>query len=181
MDDAGIHYNGLRLEAENVWLGKLKVDSVCFSYIPSGGVSTAPCDTPTLGGGDEPFIQCNTDPTTNRWDASADIELPSGLELGAFGGLANGQISKLGGSIGNLGRRAPIADGVYLDHVAFGPCLSPPPFKIRANIGANFLGNNNIVSLDGGFTYVDATETSPWSLELDGSLTIGDTPRLATP
>ena len=175
VDDAGIHYNGLRLEAENVWLGKLKVDSVCFSYIPSGGLSTAPCDTPTFGGGDQPFIQCNTDPTTNRWDASADIELPSGLELGAFGGLANGQISKLGGSIGDLGRRAPIADGVYLDHVAFGLCLSPPPFKIRANIGANFLGNSNIVSLDGGFTYTDATETSPWSLELDGSLTIGDT------
>ena len=176
VDDAGIHYNGLRLEAENVWLGKLKVDSVCFSYIPAGGVSTAPCDTPTFGGGDEPFIQCNSDPTTNRWDASADIELPSGLELGAFGGLANGKISKLGGSIGNLGRRAPIADGVYLDHVAFGLCLSPPPFKIRANIGANFLGNSNIISLDGGFTYTDATETSPWSLELDGSLTIGDTP-----
>lgn len=176
VDDAGIHYNGLRLEAENVWLGKLKVNSVCFSYIPSGGLSTAPCDTPTFGGGDEPFIQCNSDPTTNRWDASADIELPSGLELGAFGGLANGQISKLGGSIGNLERRAPIADGVYLDHVAFGLCLSPPPFKIRANIGANFLGNRHLVALDGGFTYTDSTPTSPWSLELDGDLTVGDTP-----
>ena len=156
--------------------GKLKVDSACFSYIPSGGLSTASCDTPAFGGGDEPFIQCNSDATTNRWDASAVIELPSGLQLGAFGGLANGQVSKLGGSVGNLGRRAPIANGVYLDHVAFGLCLRPPPFKIRANIGANFLGNNNLVSLSGGFTYADATETSPWSLELDGSVSVGDTP-----
>ena len=176
VDDAGIHYNGLRLEAENVWLGKLQVNSVCFSYIPAGGQSTAPCDTPTFGGGDAPFITCNSDPTTNRWDASADVELPSGLELGAFGGLANGRISKLGGSIGNLEKRAPIADGVYLDHVAFGLCLSPPPLIIRANIGANFLGNRNLVALDGGFTYTDSTPTSPWSLELDGDLTVGDTP-----
>src|SRR5262249_42907641 len=71
---------------------------------------------------------------------------------------------------------APIANGVYLDHVAFGLCLSPPPVKIRAHVGANFLGNRNLVSLDGGFTYTDATDTSPWSLELDGSLAIGDTP-----
>jgi hypothetical protein len=186
VDDAGIHYNGLRLEAQDVWLGKLKVDSLCFSYIPAGGLSTAPCDAPTFGGtsdlvaqppgSDQPFIQCNSDATTNRWDASADIELPSGLELGAFGGLANGQISKLGATIGSLGRRVPIADGVYLDHVAFGLCLSPPPFKIRANIGANFLGNNNLVALDGGFTYTDATETSPWSLELDGNVSVADMP-----
>ena len=185
VDDAGIHYNGLQLAAQNVWLGKLKVVSVCFSYIPAGGLSTAPCATPTFGGtpdllakpgGDQPFITCNSDPTTNRWDASAEVELPSGLDLGAFGGLANGQISKLGANVSNLGRRVPIAEGVYLDHVAFGLCLSPPPFKIRANMGANLLGNRNLVSVDGGFTYTDATDTSPWSLLLDGSVSVGDLP-----
>lgn len=185
VDDAGVHYNGLKLQAQNVWLGKMKVDSVCFSYIPSGGMSTAPCDTPTFGGdpsllaqpgGDQPFIQCASDPTTNRWDASAQIELPSGLQLGAFGGMANGQISKLGANLGNLGRRVPLADGVYLDHVAFGLCLSPPPFKISANVGANFLGNNNIVAVDGGFTYTDAVGDNPWSLDLDGDVTVGDLP-----
>lgn len=148
-------------------------------------MSTAPCDTPTFGadpsllaqpGGDQPFIQCASDPTTNRWDASAQIELPSGLQLGAFGGMANGQISKLGANLGNLGRRVPLADGVYLDHVAFGLCLSPPPFKISANVGANFLGNNNIVAVDGGFTYTDAVGDNPWSLDLDGDVTVGDLP-----
>jgi hypothetical protein len=48
--------------------------------------------------------------------------------------------------------------------------------KIRANIGANFLGSSNLVALDGGFTYVDATPTSPWSLTLDGSVSVADTP-----
>lgn len=174
VDDTGIHYDGLRLEAANVWLGKIKVISTCFSYVPAGGKSTAPCATPTFGG-DEPFIQCNPDATTNRWDASAVVELPSGPQLGAFGGLAGGRISKLGGYAGNLGRRVPLSAGVYLDHVAFGLCLSPPPFKIRANVGVNFL-DRNLVSVDGGFTYTDATATSDWSLQLDGAVKVGDSP-----
>lgn len=185
VDDSGVHYNGLRLTAKDVWLGRLKVRSVCFSYIPVGGLSTTPCDPPAFGddptllgkpGGDQPFIQCNSDPTTNRWNASAEIEVPTGLQLGAFGGLAEGQISSLGASIDNLGRRVPIAEGVYLDHVAFGLCLSPPPFKIRANAGANFLGNKNLVSVDGGFTYTDAVGFTPWSFLLDGSVKVGSVP-----
>ena len=185
VDDSGVHYNGLRLTAKDVWLGRLKVRSVCFSYIPAGGLSTTPCAKPAFGddpsllakpGGDAPFIQCNTDPTTNRWDASAEIEVPTGLQLGAFGGMADGQISSLGASIDNLGRRVPIAEGVYLDHVAFGLCLSPPPFKIRANAGANFLGDKNLVSVDGGFTYTDAIGFSPWSFLLDGSVKVGTVP-----
>lgn len=185
VDDSGVHYNGLRLQAKDVWLGRLKVRSVCFSYIPANGASTAPCDPPAFGddpgllgkpGGDAPFIQCRTDPTTNRWDASAEIEVPTGLQIGAFGGLADGQISKLGASIDNLGKRVPIAQGFYLDHVAFGLCLSPPPFKIRANAGVNFLGNKNLVSIDGGFTYTDAIDFEPWSFLVDGSVKVGDVP-----
>jgi hypothetical protein len=182
VDDTGIHYNGLRLEAKNVWLGKLKVDSVCFSYIPSGGLSTAPCDKPSFNGdpglvaapgSDDPFIQCGSDSTANRWDASAEVELPTGLQLGAFGGLANGQLASLGGSIGNLGRRVPLVDGIYLDHVSFGLCLTPPPLTIKAEIGANFLGASNLVNIDGSFTYVDG---SPWSLTLGGSVSVGEQP-----
>ena len=185
IDDGGVHYNGLRLKATNVWLGRLKVRSVCFSYIPSGGVSTTPCDVPAFGddptllgkpGGDAPFIQCNTDPTTNRWDASAEIEVPTGLQIGAFGGMADGQITKLGASVDNLGTRVPIAEGVYLDHVAFGLCLSPPPFKIRANAGVNFLGSKNVVAVDGGFTYTDSIGFTPWSFLVDGSVKVGTVP-----
>lgn len=185
VDDSGVHYNGLRLQAKDVWLGRLKVRSVCFSYIPAGGTSTVPCDPPSFGddpkllgkpGGDAPFITCNTDPATNRWDASAQIEVPTGLQIGAFGGMADGQISKLGANIANLGKRVPIAQGVYLDHVAFGLCLSPPPFKIRANAGVNFLGNKSLVSVDGGFTYTDAIGYAPWSFLVDGSVKVGEMP-----
>jgi hypothetical protein len=185
VDDSGVHYNGLRLKAENVWLGRLKVRSVCFSYIPAMGASTTPCAVPSFGddptllakpGGDAPFLTCNTDPTTNRWDASAEIEVPTGLQLGAFGGLADGQISKLGANLGNLGTRVPIADGVYLDHVAFGLCLSPPPFKIRANAGVNFLGSKNLVAVDGGFTYTDGSGFNPWSFVVDGGVKVGTLP-----
>ena len=163
----------------------MKVHSVCFSYIPAGGLSTTPCDPPSFGGdpglitkpgGDQPFIQCGSDPATDRWDASAEIEVPTGLQLGAFGGLANGSVSKLGASIDNLGRRVPLAYGLYLDHVSFGLCLSPPPFKIRANVGANFLGASNLVNIDGGFTYTDAVGFTPWSLQLDGAVSIGQEP-----
>ena len=183
VDDQGVHYNGLRVEAHDVWLGKLKVASVCFSYIPANGTTTAPCDPPSFGpsnnltpklNGDEPFLACNSDPTTNRWDGSAVLELPSKLQLGAYGGVADGQITKLGGSIGGLEKRVPIAAGVYLDHVAFGLCLSPPPFKIRANIGANFLGSNHLVSVDGSFTYIDEYGFTPWSLAVDGSLKVAE-------
>ena len=104
------------------------------------------------------------------------FELPSKLQLGAFGGVADGQISKLGGSISGLERRVPLASGVYLDHVAFGLCLSPPPFKIKANVGANFLGSNRFVSVDGSFTYTDAFGFTPWNLALDGSMKVGEVP-----
>ena len=186
VDDAGVHYDGLKLQAKDVWLGKLKVHSVCFSYIPSGGTTTTPVRQAVVRrqlpvrsrspAATQPFIQCATDPNTNRWDASAEIEVPSGLQIGAFGGLANGKISSLGASVNNLGKRVPLADGLYLDHVAFGLCLSPPPFKIRANVGANFLGASNFVNLDGGFTYTDAVGYNPWSLELDASVSIGEEP-----
>ena len=189
VDDAGIDYNGLQLAASNVWLGKLKVNSVCFSYIPANGTTTKPCPTPTFGGTSGPaagpgdnqeFISCKSDPTTNRWNASADLELPSGLEIGAFGALADGQISQLGGAAGNLGRRVPIVNGFYLDHVALGLCLSPPPFKIRANVGANFMGSSHLVSVSGGFIYTDATQTSPWSFNLDGEVSVGDLPAVGS-
>ena len=189
VDDAGVHYGGLKLEASDVWLGKLKVHSVCFSYIPAGGVSTTPCQAPSFGGdpgliaapgSDAPFIDCPDDPSTNRWNASAEIEVPSGLQLGAFGGLQGTQVSELGGSINNLGRRVPLAYGLYLDHIAFGLCLTPQPFKIRANVGADFLGASNLVNIDGGFTYTDANGYDPWSLELDGSVSLGEEPNALT-
>lgn len=187
VDDGGVHYDGLRLEAKDVWLGKLNVKSVCFSYIPANGMSTAPCDTPSFGDpsvgdtslnakappSDQSFIKCASDATTNRWDASAEVVVPSGLGLGAFGGLANGQLSKLGASISGLDRRVPLGYGVYLDSISFGLCLSPPPLTIKAKVGADFFGASNLVNLAGSFTYTDAVGYNPWSLQLDADVSIG--------
>jgi hypothetical protein len=50
VDKNGVQYNGLKLAAKDVWLVKLKVPSVCFSYIPAGGASTTPCDKPSFAG-----------------------------------------------------------------------------------------------------------------------------------
>jgi hypothetical protein len=98
------------------------------------------------------------------------------VQLGAFGGLADGKLTSLGASVGNLGQWVPLADGVYLDHISFGLCLNPPPFKIRANVGANFLGSKNLVAVDGGFTYTDGSGFNPWSLELDGDVSVATIP-----
>lgn len=126
---------------------------------------------------DSPFITCNTDSNTSRWDASAEVELPtSEVHLGAFGGLADGKLTSLGASVGNLGQRVPLADGVYLDHVSFGVCLSPPPFKLKADVGANFLGSKNTVAVDGSVTYTDGYRFNPWSLELDGHVSVATIP-----
>ncbi len=92
VDDAGVHYDGLKVEADNVWIGKLKVDQVCFSYIPAGGQSIAPCAAPSLDG--SPFITCATDVTTDRWNGNAvDRAARQRSPLAAFGGLADGQVS----------------------------------------------------------------------------------------
>ena len=184
VDDAGVQTDGLKVEVKNVWLNKLKVDSVCFSYLASASSATAACAPPSFGdnseafkapGADAPFIQCTT-PTGPRWDGNAVVELPSGLQLGAFGGVAGGQISTLGGSISGLGTKVPIADGLYLDSVSFGLCLSPPPFKIKGQIGANFMGSSRLVKINGSLEYTDATQTSPWRLDLAGDVSVGGVP-----
>ncbi len=60
VDDAGVHYNGVQVEAENVWIGKLKVDQVCFSYIPAGGQTDQPVRRARRSTAPR-FITCATD------------------------------------------------------------------------------------------------------------------------
>jgi hypothetical protein len=177
VEDSGkVDFGGIVLQAQNVWLGSLQVESACFAYIPPGGNEANNCQAPTPTGGTEPIVSCGTDNDASNWNASAVVDLPSGLQLSAFGGLVNGQVGEFGGSIGNLGTRVPITEGVYLDHVAFGMCLKPPPLVISANVGVNFLGSSHLVSVSGGFTYTDSIGSTPWSLVINGSLQIGDTP-----
>ena len=173
VDDAGIHYDGLKLEAANVWIGKLKVDEACFSFIPAGGLSTAPCGAPSLDG--TPYITCASDSTTNRWNGNAVIELPgSGVQLAAFGGLANGQVSELGGFVDNLGRRAPLAPNIYLNRVGLGLCLTPPPLTLRGDVGISIFpttGDESLATINGHIIY---TNSYPWTLEIGGSVSVLD-------
>jgi hypothetical protein len=173
VDDGGIHYDGLKISVSDVWVGSLKVPSACFSYVPAGGQAVAPCDAPEIDG--KPYVECATDVTTDRFDGSAVVELPtaSSTKLAAFGGLAGGQISKLGGIVDGLGTTLPIVPGVFLNRIGVGLCLSPPPFKLRGDVGVTALGGK--LDINGHVVYTDATETTPWSVEVGGNVKFNGT------
>ena len=173
VDDEGPHYDGLKLSVTDVWVGKLKIAEACFSYLPAGAQSIDACETPTID--DQPVLTCNTDVNTDRWDASAKVVLPteSETELAAYGGLANGQVSKLGAFVDKLGTAVPIVPGVFLNRIGFGLCVSPPPFQLRGDVGVNALGGN--LTVNGRFLYTDGTETTPWRVEAGGNVSFRDT------
>lgn len=173
VDDAGIHYDGLKISVTDVWVGSLRVASACFSYVPANGQTVAPCEAPEIDG--QPYIQCATDVTTDRFDGSAVIELPtaSNTRLAAFGGLAGGEVSRLGGIVDGLGTTLPIVPGVFLNRVGVGLCLSPPPFKLRGDVGVTALGGK--LTVNGHVLYTDATDTSPWSIEVGGNVAFDGT------
>ncbi|HWF54859.1 MAG TPA: PKD domain-containing protein [Solirubrobacteraceae bacterium] len=168
VDSLGVHYDGLKIQVANAWIGDLEVKQVCFSYVPGGASgAVAPCAIPTLGG--QPFIQCGSNPTANRWDGNAEIMLPtpSKATVALFGGIADGSLADLGGFADNLGTSVPIADGVFLTRVGFGLCLAPPPLQLKGVVGLSALGSSAI-TVNGSF---DFTDTNPWSLNLSGEVT----------
>lgn len=173
VDDDGIKYDGLKVAVSDVWVGRLKIVSACFSYLPANGQAVAPCEAPELDG--QPYIQCTDDATTDRWDGNAVIELPtaSQTKLAAFGGLADGRVSKLGGFVDGLGTTVPIVPGVFLNRVGVGLCLSPPPFKLRGDVGVTALGGQ--LDVNGRILYTDATESAPWRLEVGGNVKFAGT------
>jgi hypothetical protein len=176
IDDKGTHFDGLRLIARQVWMGKLKVEEACLSYVPAGGVGGEQCEAPELDG--KPYITCNSDTNANRWDGNAVIVLPTKTEtkLAAFGGVSNGSISRLGGYVDNLGNKVPVATGVYLNRVGIGLCLNPPPFKLRGDVGVTVFPTptENLLNINGHILYTDAFNGHPWSLELGGSVAVFD-------
>jgi hypothetical protein len=176
IDDKGTHFDGLRLIAREVWMGKLKVEEACLSYVPAGGVGGEQCEAPELDG--KPYITCNSDTNANRWDGSAVIVLPTKTEtkLAAFGGVSNGSISRLGGYVDNLGNKVPVATGVYLNRVGIGLCLNPAPLKLRGDVGVTVFPTpkENLLNINGHVLYTDAFNGHPWSLELGGSVAVFD-------
>jgi hypothetical protein len=175
-----VQYDGLQLRATNVWIGKVKVEETCFSYVPAGSESVTSCPQPSFDGTGTPYITCGSDPNTDRWDGNAVVLLPSGgssSRLGAFGGVANGQLANLGATLA-LKKGLPIAPSVTLNSIAFGLCLTPPPLKIKGTIGIGILplATGSVVGIDGTVEY---TDTNPygfggWTLAIGGSVTVFD-------
>jgi len=177
-DDDGVHYDGLRLLVKNVWIGKLQVEQVCFSYVPAGSSKAVEtCPVPSLDG--RPYITCNESVNTDRWDGNAVLILPTKAKtrLAMFGGVANRRLSKLGGFVDNLGTTLPITESVYLNRIGIGLCVYPPPFKLRGDVGVSVWplpSGTETLAVNGYFLYTDAFQSSPWSLELGGSVEVYD-------
>ena len=168
VDQNGVKADGARIELKDAYIGKLGVKSACVSYVASGGTAVAPCKPPSIGGSDKPFIECESNSGQDRWDGSAVIVLPtaSNTELGAWAGLSGGRLSYAGAYAGNLGTTVPLAPGVFLDQVALGVCVDPPPFKIKGQAGVAFSG----AKLNAYLQYTDAYNGNPWAIEAGGEL-----------
>jgi len=173
--DGTIEPGSVVLDAQNVWMGSLQVENACFAYVAADG-GTNGCGAVSATSNDAPIVTCNTNPDASYWAASVTVDLPSGLRLGASGSIVGGQVGSFSGVLGNLQRTVPITAGFFLDHIAFGMCLNPPPLTIAANVGVNFLGSNHAVDIEGGFVYTDSTETTPWSIQINGAVSVADTP-----
>jgi PKD domain len=177
VEDSGkVDFGGIVLNVQNVWMGSLQVENACFAYVPADGNQGNGCPAVSATSNDAPIVSCNTNPDASYWAASVTVDLPSGVRLGASGSIVGGQVGSFSGVLGNLGRTVPITAGFFLDHIAFGMCLNPPPLTIAANVGVNFLGSTHAVDIEGGFTYTDSTESTPWSIEINGAVSVGDTP-----
>ena len=173
--DGTIEPGSIVLNAQNIWMGSLQVENACFAYVAVNG-GTNGCGAVSATSNDAPIVSCSTNPNASYWAASVTVDLPSGMRLGASGSLVGGKVGSFSGVVGNLGRTVPITAGFFLDHIAFGMCLQPPPLVIAANVGVNFLGSNHTISVEGGFSYTDSTQTTPWSVQINGAISVGDTP-----
>ena len=101
VDERGPHYDGLKLSASDVYIGRISVPEVCFSYVPAGG-QTEPCEPPQLDG--KPYITCETDDNTDRWDGNGILELPVADKASiALRRTGRRPPDKLGGFADNIG------------------------------------------------------------------------------
>lgn len=177
IDKNGVQNQGFKLQVDNAYIGKLKVESICFAFAPGGGTAVDGCPAPKLGG--QPYLTCAQDTTRDRWSGNAVVVLPTGssARIGAFGSVAGGQLASLGGFADNLGTSVPLASGVYLNRVGVGVCINPPPVKVRGDVGVGILplaSGKPLVAVNGYFLYTDANGATPWSLELGGTVLVYD-------
>jgi PKD repeat protein len=175
IDVGGVHFDSVKMQVDHAKLHDLDVNNVCLSYVAAGQTGDQ-CDQFDDPAG-QPFLTCATDTTTNRWNGTMDITLPTKGDAGfAFSGELQG------GTLGNIAAKAefghtvPLVEGVYLKSIAAGLCLKPPPFKLRgqAVISAIPAGSKDAIEVDGSFLYVDAANGAPWSITLQGGLSMFD-------
>ncbi|RKQ90313.1 hypothetical protein C8N24_0113 [Solirubrobacter pauli] len=176
MDAAnGVQLDGLKVDVGNAYIGPLVVEKLCLSYLKAGATFVAGCQAPTVGGkAGQPFIQCAVDTQVDRWDGSLAIVLPtaSKTRIGMWGGLSGGQFGHAGAFVDRLGTAVPLAPGVFLDRVALGVCVNPPPLKVKGEVGIGFGPDYNgakAIGLNGWFQYTGGT---PWLIEAGGSLSV---------
>ena len=176
VDESGPKFDGLKLQVDNAWIGKLQVEKVCLSYVPAFSQAVETCEAPELDG--QPYVTCPSNLSVDRWDGAAVIQLPvpAKTRLAMFGGLAGGRLSKLGGFVDNLGTTLPITESLFLNRIGIGLCIGPP-LQLRGDVGIAFLpppGIKEVLAINGYFRYTDAFQASPWSLELGGSVEVFD-------
>ncbi|MEA2207363.1 MAG: hypothetical protein QOE77_4139 [Blastocatellia bacterium] len=176
VDESGPKFDGIKLQVNNAWIGKLQVENVCLSYAPAFSQAVEPCEAPELDG--QPYVTCQSNSNVDRWDGAAVLQLPvpAKTRLAMFGGLAGGKLSKLGGFVDNLGTTLPITESLFVNRIGVGLCIGPP-IVVRGDVGIAFLpppGVQEVLAINGYFRYTDAFQTSPWSLELGGSVEVFD-------
>ncbi len=180
VDAEGVHVDGVKIQVTNAYIGKLGVKSVCLSFAAAGSSAVAPCTAPSIGGGKpQPYIECRSDNTEDRWDGAISIVLPteSKTELGLWGGLRGGRLSHAGAYVDNLGTTVPLAPGIFLQSVRLGVCLEPPPFQVKGGAGISLgpvVNGVSAVRLDGDMHYSDAYGGTPWFIRADGRLRLFD-------
>lgn len=175
---SGVQLDGVKVQVGNAFIGGLGIKSLCLSYLRGGSTFVAGCQAPSLGkaaAGKPPFMTCATDTDKDRWDGALAIILPtaSKTELGVWGGTSDGKFSHGGAYADNLGTALPLAPGVFVDRIAFGVCVQPPPFKLKGEIGVAFgpdFNGHKAAKVNGWLEYTDSYNGSPWQVRAGGSL-----------
>ncbi|MDO9356602.1 MAG: hypothetical protein Q7T55_23085 [Solirubrobacteraceae bacterium] len=178
IDKDGVHTDNVLMRVESAYLGSVKVNDVCLSYLAAGiaEADSARCEQFEDFRG-APFLTCASDDTTERWDGTVDVTLPgSDVGLAASGGLANGSLSSLALK-GEFARQIPLKPGVaWLKGIAAGVCLKPQlKIKGSAKIGVIPKGPSaEAITASGSFEYNDAYEGKPWSITVRGGMDVMD-------
>ncbi|WP_028061389.1 Ig-like domain-containing protein [Candidatus Solirubrobacter pratensis] len=180
VDNDGVHVDGIKIQVNNAYIGKLGVKSVCLSFAAAGSSAVAPCQAPSIGPGKpQPYLECRSDNLEDRWDGAIAIVLPtaSKTELGMWGGLRAGRLSHAGAYVDRLGTAVPLAPGIFLESVRLGVCLEPPPFQVKGGAAIALGPSVNgvaAVRIDADMHYSDAWNGTPWFIRADGRLSLFD-------